>query len=120
MNYRIHPGGRNDFIAGIADEIGIGSVELLLEPLDLSLEEGNGSHATVDRVPDTCLGLIRQGVDGVLPLVGEEVVEELGDIAGAENLVDVGELLGLLRWEVRGENAAGHAFAPQELAGGTR
>lgn len=119
LNYRIHPGGRNDFIAGIADEIGIGSVEFLLEPLDLSLEEGNGSHAAVDRVPDTCLGLIGQGVDGVLPLVGEEVVEELGDIAGAENLVDVGELLGLLRWEVRSENAAGHAFAPQELASGT-
>ena len=120
MKYRIHPRGRYDFVARIADEIGIGSIEFLLEPLDLSLEEGNGSHAAVDRVPDACLSLIGQGIDGVLPLVGEEVVKELGDVAGAEDLVDVGELLGLLWWKVRGENAAGHAFAPQELAGSTR
>lgn len=99
-----------------ANEVGVGGVKLFLEPLDLSLEEGDGSNATVDGVSDSGLSLIGEGVHGVLSLVRRELVEELGDVAGAEDLVDIGELLGLLGGEVRGEYAPRHAFPPQELA----
>lgn len=83
----------------------------------MSLEKGDGPDATVDRVPHARLRLVGEGLDGIVPLVGEELVEKLGDVAGTEDLVDVGELLRLFRWEVGGEDAAGHAFSPQELAG---
>lgn len=48
----------------------------------------------------------------------EDLVEEFGHVASAKDFVDVGEFRWLLWWEVRGENAAGHALAPEELAGG--
>lgn len=106
-----------EVVAGEADEIGVGGVELLLEALDLALEEGDGADAAVDGVPDPRLGLIGEGVDGVLPLVLGELVEELCDVAGAEDLVDVRELLRLLRRKIRREDAPWHALPPQELAG---
>jgi len=88
--------------------------------VDLALEDGDGAHAAIHGVLHPGLGLVGQGIDGVLPLAGEELVEKLGDVGGAEDLVDVGELQGLLRREVGGEDAARHALAAEELAGGAR
>jgi len=46
--------------------------------------------------------------------------EHLGDVAGAEYLVDGGELVGFVRREVGGEGALLRAAAAEELARGAR
>jgi hypothetical protein len=46
--------------------------------------------------------------------------EQLGDVAGAEDLVDGGELVGFVRREVGGEGALLRAAAAEELARGAR
>lgn len=91
-----------------------------MELAELVLEEGDDADAAVDGVAQPHVGLVGEGVDGVLALVGLELVEELGDVAGAEDLVDVGEFLGLVRREVRREHALRLALPPEELAGGAR
>jgi hypothetical protein len=48
--------------------------------------------------------------------VGAEYQEHLGDIAGAEDLVDSRELVGLVRREVGGEGALLCAAPAEELA----
>jgi len=46
--------------------------------------------------------------------------EHLGDVAGAEDLVDGGELVGFVRREVGGEGALLRAAAAEEFARGAR
>jgi len=73
--------------------------------------------AAVDGVAQPGLRLVGDG-DGGLRAVGErQVREKLGHVAGAEHLVDGGEVRrALLVAEVGREDAAAHALAPQELA----
>lgn len=97
---------------GVANEVSICCVKLGLKSLDLPLEEGDSAHTPIDWVTDAGLSLIGKGVDGVISLVGEEIVEELGDIACTEDLVDIGEFLGVFGREVRGKDAVRHAFSP--------
>lgn len=108
-----------DLVTGVPNQVGIGDVQFFLEPLDLSLEEGDGANAPVNRVPHPGFCLVGEGIHRIFPLVREELVEEFGHIARAEDFVDVGELCWFLWREVRGENAAGHALAAEELAGCT-
>lgn len=84
------------------------------------LEDGDEADAAVDRVAEAGVGLVGERIDGVLALGGVELVEDLGHVAGAEYLVDVGELLGLVRGEVGREHALLGAFPAEELAGRAR
>lgn len=94
--------------------------KLALELRDLALEDRDGTHAPVDGVFDARIGLVSQGIDCVLALVDGEFVEQLGDVAGAENLVDIGEFVRLVRGEVGCEHAFCRALPAQELACGAR
>lgn len=108
---------------GGADEGGelpLGGLEVVLDLVDLVLEERDVAHAAVDGVSEPGLGLVREGVDGVLALRGGELVEELRHVARAEHAVHVGEFRRLVGGEVGREHAALRALAPQELAGGAR
>lgn len=91
------------------DEVGLNLVEAVLE-------DGDEADAAVDRVSEAELGLVRQRVHRVLPLGHVEVAEDLGHVAGPEHLVDVGELLRLVRREVRGVHALQRALPPEKLA----
>lgn len=85
---------------------------------DLLLEGEYVGDAAVDGVTDPSEGLVTEGDDGVDAAVGREPEEELGGVAGAEDLVHGGEVgCSLLRVEVGSEHAASHALPPQELAG---
>lgn len=88
----------------------------MLELSHLALEVGDGANAAVDGVTEAGVGLVSEGVDGVVALVGRDLGENLADVAGAEHLVDFGELLGLVGVEVRGENAVRGAPPLQKLA----
>lgn len=73
--------------------------------------------AAIDRVPEPRLGLVAYRHHRIKPLVDRNVEEELGDVAGPENLVDGSKVCRpLLGVEVRGEYAPRHALPPQELA----
>lgn len=116
-------GGRgNKTVAGnsqmvlVLGELGLGAAEVHLELAELVLEERDYSDAAVDGVTDAHVGLVGEGVNGVFALVGVEFVEEFGDVAGAEDFVDVGEFLGLVWGEVGGKNALWLAFAAEEFA----
>ena len=73
--------------------------------------------AAVDGVAEARLGLVADGDDGVQALVGRDLEQQLGHVAGAEHLVHRREVRrALLRVEVGREDAPAHALAPQELA----
>ena len=111
--------GEERAVRGRADVVGelqFGAVEVGLHLLELVLEDGDVADATVDRVPEPRLRLVRQRVHRLLPLAGAQVVEELRDVARPEHPVDVGELRRVLRREVGREHAPLRALPPQELA----
>lgn len=105
---------------GVLDEISIRRVQLLLEPDDLPLEHWYRPHAPINRVFEPRLSLIGEGIDSVLSLVREDLIEELAHVASPEYLVDIGELLGLLGREVGRKDAIRQALSPQELASSAR
>jgi len=73
--------------------------------------------AAVDGVADARLSLIAHGDHGVQALMRRDLEQQLGHVAGAEHLVHRREVCrALLRVKVGGEDAPGHALAPQELA----
>ena len=73
--------------------------------------------AAIDGIADAGLSFVADGDDGVEPSVSGDVEEELGSVACTENLVNGGEMsCPLFRIEVRSEDAAADALAPQELA----
>lgn len=89
----------------------------LVELSDLLLEGEDVGDAAVDGVLQACLGLVGDGDGGLAAFGHGEVHEELGDVAGAEDLVDSREVGGaLLVAEVGGEDAPPRALPPQELA----
>jgi hypothetical protein len=90
--------------------------ELVTGLLDPELEDGDVGHASVDGVAEARVGLVGERVDGILPLRVRELVEELGDVAGAEHPVHVGELDRVVGREVGREHAPPRALAPEELA----
>ena len=67
--------GWRHVIVGIAKEISIGRIKLLLEPLNLSLKERDGSYAAINGVSHTCLSFIGKGVHCIFPLVREKLVQ---------------------------------------------
>lgn len=109
-------GGGGDCQVLVPGELGFGAIKVHLELAELVLEERDDPDAAVDGVTEPHLGLIGEGIDGVFTLVRVQVVEELGDVASAEDSVDVGELLRLIGWEVRCKCTLGLAFAAQKLA----
>ena len=83
----------------------------------LLLEGEDVGDAAVDGVAEARLGLVADGDDGVQALVGRDLEQQLGHVAGAEHLVHRREVRrALLRVEVGREDAAAHALAPEELA----
>lgn len=104
--------GEHSLWAYVSCELLFGIEKVRLDLLQPLLEEGDESDAAIDRVPEAGLRLVGQGVDGVIALRSAELVEDLGDIAGAEDLVDVGKPLGVVRWEVRREDALRRALPP--------
>lgn len=108
-----------DFITGIAYQISIRGIKFLLEPMDLSLEERDSTYTAINRISNSCLSFIGKGVDSILSLVREKVVEKLCHIACTKDLVNIHKFLRLLWWEVRCEDATWHTFPPQKLAGST-
>jgi hypothetical protein len=97
-----------------------GAGELLLDLAEAVLEDGDDADAAVDGIAEAHVGLVGERVDGVLALVGVELVEDLGDVAGAEDAVHVHKLLRIVRREIGREHAVRLALAPEELAGGAR
>ena len=93
-----------------------GAGELLLDETEAVLEDGDDADAAVDGVSEAHVGLVGERVDGVLALVGVELVEDLGHVAGAEDAVHVHELLRVVRREIGRKHAVWMALAPQELA----
>lgn len=87
--------------------------------LELVLQERYLSHAAVNRVTEPRLRLVRQRCDSPLPLRRAKVVEQLCDVAGTEDSMDIGELRRLVGGEVGREHAALSAFPTEELAGCT-
>ena len=97
-----------------------GAGELLLDETEAVLEDGDDADAAVDGVSEAHVGLVGERVDGVLALVGVELVEDLGHVAGAEDAVHAGELGRVVGREVGREDASLRALAPQQLARGAR
>jgi len=88
---------------------------------NLLLEGEDVGDAAIDGVAEAGLRLVGDS-DGGLGAVGErQVGEQLGHVAGAEHLVDGGEVRRpLLVAEVWREHAPAHALAPQKLARAAR
>jgi len=84
------------------------------------LEDGDEPNAPIDGITEADLGLVGEGVCRVFPLRHMELVQELGHVARAEDLMDIGKLLGLVRGEVGGEHALRGTFPALELARSTR
>ena len=100
----------------VLGELEAGAGEVLLELAELVLEDGDDAAAAVDGVAEAHVGLVRQRVHRVLPLVRVELIQQLGHVARAEHPVHVHELLRVVRREVGREHAVRLALAPQELA----
>ena len=111
------PGDSEILIFG---ELGFGAAEVDLELAELMLEEGDDANAAVDGVTEAHVGLVGQGIDSILALAGEQLVQKLGDVACSEHFVDVCKFLGLVRREVGGKHALKLALAPKELTCRTR
>jgi hypothetical protein len=109
-----HPG------AGVAREVRVRDGELVLQLRHLPLQDRDGAHAPVDGVLDARVGLVGERIHGVLALVHRELVQQLGDIAGAEDLMDIGEFVGLVGGEVGREHTFRRTLAAQKLARGAR
>jgi hypothetical protein len=83
----------------------------------LLLESEDVGDAAVDGVSQPGLGLVGDGGRRLAPVGGGHLLEQLRRVAGAEDLVDGGELRRpVLRAEVWREHALRRALAPQELA----
>lgn len=113
---RLEDGDHGGLGADVVGEFFLGLDEVGLDLAEAVLEEGDEADAAVDGVAEAGLGLVGEGVDGVLALGGGQLLEELRDVAGSEHLVDVAELLGLVRREVRREHAVLRALPPLYLA----
>lgn len=113
-----HGGGNslNRLGANICCEFFLCIVEFDLDLPELVLEDGDEADTSVDGVPETRLGLVREGLNGVVSLRRAELVEKLRHVAGAENLVHVSEPLRVVRRKVRREHALLRALSPQKLA----
>lgn len=100
----------------VAGELGLGAGEVDLELAELVLEEGDDADAAVDGVPQAHVGLVRQRVHRVLPLLRLQLVQQLRHVARPEHLVHVRKLGRLVRRKIRREHALRLALSPQELA----
>jgi len=60
------------------------------------IEVRNRAEAAVNRITEAGLGLISEGVDGVLTVLLGNLVENFANVAGPKHLVDLGELVGLI------------------------
>lgn len=100
----------------IRSELLLGSVELHLDLPELVLKNGDESNATVHRVPQPRLRFIRQGLHRIVSLRRVELVQQLGHVAGTENLVHISKPLRVVRRKVRREHALLRALPPQKLA----
>lgn len=87
----------------------------------LLLEGEDVSDASINGITKASLCLVADGDDGVKTLVSGDVEQQLGDVAGTENLVHRREVRrALLRVKVGREDAPCHALTPQKLAGPAR
>lgn len=99
-------------------ELAEDELELGLAELDLAVEVADDAVAPEDGVVGAGVGLVDDGAHGLVLLVGGEVLDDLGDVADAEELVGVEELVLAVVGEVGGEEAVGLALAALVLAGG--
>lgn len=95
-------------------------IKLFLQFGHLVLQHGNDAQAPVYRVLLSSVGLVSNGFYCVLTLGRVDMFEDAQNVADAEEFVDVGEALGLVRGEVRRERTICRTFSPLILAGRTR
>lgn len=77
--------------------------------------------AAVDRVPEASLSLVTYGDHRIEAFVDGDMAEQLGNIAGSEDLVHRRKVgCTLLRIEIRREYAPHHALSSQKLASPAR
>ena len=98
----------------------MGSHEIGVNLPELVLEKRDEAHAAVDGVLQARLRFISQRVHGGFALRRVQLVQQLGYVAGAEDLVQVRELLRQVRWEIRREHALLRALSPLQLTRRTR
>lgn len=117
-------GGGYETVAGseavlqvlIFGEFGFGTGKIHLKLAELVLEERDDSNAAVDGIAEAHVSLVGKRVDGVLTLVGVQLVKQFGDVACPEHFVNVCKLLRLVRWEVGCKYTLWLALASQEFA----
>jgi hypothetical protein len=97
-------------------ELVSGDGELVLELGDLVLQNGDDAQAAVHWVLFARVGLVRDGLHGVLALAGVHVLEDAQDVGDAEQLVHVLEPLGLVGREVGRQGAVRRALPALVLA----
>ncbi|XP_024516853.1 serine, glycine, tyrosine and glutamine-rich protein-like [Selaginella moellendorffii] len=90
--------------------------ELGLETRHPLLEHGDDTDAAIDWIFHSHVRLVRQSVDAILAEADGELVEHLAHVGDAEDLVNVGEALGLVGREVWREQALGRAAPPEVSA----
>lgn len=113
---RLHYGWYHRVGSNVGSKLFVGIAELLLQQVELVLKDRDQSDTPIDGVTEADLGLVGKGVCCVFSLRHVELAQELGYIARAENLMDVGKLLGLVRGEVWREHAFWGAFPALALA----
>lgn len=82
------------------------------------MEVADDAVAPEDGVVGAGVGLVDDGAHGLVLLVRGEVLDDLRDVADAEELVGVEELVLAVVGEVRGEEAVGLALPALVLACG--
>lgn len=105
-------------VAVAADfELGKDEVELLLGLADFVTELADEAQAAGDGVEVADAGLEDDGLHGGELLGGVQVLENLENVADAEEAVSVLEEFGMIGWEVRSKRTLGGALPPLVLAG---
>lgn len=107
--------GARGVLGSAKGEVLVDEVELGLGELNLELKVVDDAVAAADGVGGSEVGLENDGAHGLVLGSRVEVLDDLGDVADAEELVGVEELALVVVREVRGQNAVGCALPPLVL-----
>lgn len=107
--------GARGVLGSAKGEVLVDEVELGLGELNLELKVADDAVAAADGVGGSEVGLEDDGAHGLVLGSRVEVLDDLGDVADAEELVGVEELALVVVREIRGQNAVGCALPPLVL-----
>lgn len=107
--------GARRVLGSAKGEVLVDEVELGLGELNLELKVADDAVAAADGVGGSEVGLEDDGAHGLVLGSRVEVLDDLGDVADAEELVGVEELALVVVREIRGQNAVGCALPPLVL-----